>query len=119
MSQDHLESLFACIRGKNGFNNNPNVRHFKSSLKRILLRHTIVSSKHANYVMFELQSIGSVFSIKWSSHRSPIQINSVIESEVNYLSLISQRDRAEYWNTPCRRRTFLREYFDWLKVTLF
>jgi len=73
MSQDHLELLFACIRGKNGFNNNPDVRQFKSSLKRILLRNTIVGSKHSNCAAFETQSIGSVFSIKWSKRRSPIQ----------------------------------------------
>ena len=44
-SQDHLELLFACIRGKNGFNNNPNVQQLKSSLKKILLRNSIIGSK--------------------------------------------------------------------------
>ena len=58
LSQDHLELLFACIRGKNGFNSNPNVRHFESSLKRILLRNTIVVLKYANCLVFEPQSIG-------------------------------------------------------------
>ena len=71
-SQDHLELLFACIRGKNGFNSNPNVRHFKSSLRRILLRNAIVGSKHANCLTFEPQSIGSVFSLKWNKRSSPI-----------------------------------------------
>lgn len=33
LSQDHLELLFACIRGKNGYNNNPDVRQLKSALK--------------------------------------------------------------------------------------
>jgi hypothetical protein len=27
VSQDHLELLFACIRGKNGYNNNPDIRN--------------------------------------------------------------------------------------------
>jgi len=71
-SQDHLELLFACIRGKNGFNTNPNVRHFKSSLRRILLRNAIVGSKHANCLAFEPQSIGSIFSLKWNKRSSPI-----------------------------------------------
>ena len=31
-SQDHLELLFSCIRGKNGWNNNPDVRVFKSAM---------------------------------------------------------------------------------------
>ena len=43
-SQDHLELLFACIREINGFNNNPELRTFKSATKRILLRAPIVAS---------------------------------------------------------------------------
>ena len=30
-SQDHIELLFTCIRGKNGFNNNPDARQLKSA----------------------------------------------------------------------------------------
>ena len=37
LSQDHLELLFSCIRGRNGFNNNPNVRQFKNTMQKILL----------------------------------------------------------------------------------
>ena len=87
MSQDHLELLFACIRGKNGFNNNPDVRQFKSSLKRILLRNTIVGSKHSNCIAFETQSIGSVFSIKWSKRSSPVQPE-IHENDQNQLPTI-------------------------------
>ena len=72
-SQDHLELLFACIRGKNGFNNNPNVIQFKSSLKRILLRNSIIGSKYANCEAFDSNSVGSVFSLKWNKHSSPIE----------------------------------------------
>ena len=42
MSQDHVELLFAYIRGKNGFNNNPDARQLKSALKRILLSNSII-----------------------------------------------------------------------------
>ena len=34
VSEDHVELLFACIRGKNGYNNNPDVRQLKGALKR-------------------------------------------------------------------------------------
>ena len=43
---DHLELLFSCIRGKNGFNNNPDVRTFISAMKRILLKVSIIASRH-------------------------------------------------------------------------
>ena len=42
-SQDHL-IIVSCIRGKNGFDNNPVVHQLKSALKRILLRVSIISS---------------------------------------------------------------------------
>ena len=65
-SQDHLELLFACIRAKNGYNNNPDVVQLKSSFKRILLQNSIVGSNHANCLMFEPYSNGSIFSLNWS-----------------------------------------------------
>ena len=76
-SQDHLELLFACIRGRNGFNNNPDVLQLKSSLKKILVRNSIVGSRHANCLMFEEESNGSIFSLKWSKRASPIQGNEI------------------------------------------
>ena len=72
LSQDHLELLFSCIRGKNGFNNNPNVIQLKSCLKRILLRNSIIGSKYANCMTFEEHSNGSIFSLKWSTKKSPV-----------------------------------------------
>ena len=46
LSQDHLKLLFACIQGKSGFNNNPDVVQLKSSLRKILLRNSSMGSKH-------------------------------------------------------------------------
>lgn len=40
-SQDHLELLFAKIRSRHGYNNNPNVMQFKYALRQILIRNTI------------------------------------------------------------------------------
>ena len=73
MSQDHLELLFACIRGKNGFNNNPDARMFKSALRRLLLRNSIVASKNANCAVFEANDFNPIFSLKWSKNRAPLQ----------------------------------------------
>ena len=71
-SQDHLELFFSCIRGKNGWNNNPDVRVFKSAMKRILLKTNIIASKHANCLMFEEESTSSIFSLKWSKNRTSL-----------------------------------------------
>ena len=83
MSQDHLELLFSCIRGKNGYNNNPDVRQFKSSLKRILMRNTILGSKKANCLTFEPQSCGSVFSLKWNRRNAPLNTD-LIDNNDNF-----------------------------------
>ena len=71
-SQDHIELLFACIRGKGGFNNNPNTLQLKYALRNILLKNSITASQKANVMSFENESTGSMFSLKWSKHRSPI-----------------------------------------------
>ena len=73
VSQDHLELLFACIRGKNGYNNNPDVRIFKSALKRLMLRNSIVASKNANCAMLEENDFNPIFSLKWSKNRAPLE----------------------------------------------
>ena len=91
-SQDHLELLFACIRGKNGFNNNPDIRTFKSALKRILLRASIVASKHANCITFEEEASSPIFSLKWSKSRTPLctdnDFSSEDDSSVDILDII-------------------------------
>lgn len=67
-SQDHLELLFSCI---------PDVRKFKSALKKILLRVSVVASKHANCLMFEDESVSPIFSLKWSRNRTPLVDNNI------------------------------------------
>ena len=69
-SQDHLELLNSCIRGKNGFNNNPGIRQFKSALRKILLRASVVASKHSNCMFFEADVSSPIFSLKWTKNRS-------------------------------------------------
>ena len=72
LSQNHLELLFACIRGKNEFNNNPDVRQFKSALGKILLRISVVGSRYSNCMTFENEFISPVYSLKWSRKKSSL-----------------------------------------------
>ena len=73
-SQDNLELLFSCIRGLNGWNNNPDLRQFKSSLKRILLRVSTRRSKYGNCENFSSSSSRPLFQFKWSQRRTPLSI---------------------------------------------
>ena len=72
-SQDHIELLFACIRGRGGSNNNPNTLQFKHVMRNLLLKNSIVASSKANVMSFNEYCTGSLFSLKWTKHRSPIQ----------------------------------------------
>jgi len=88
--QDHLELLFACIHGKNGFNNNLNVQQLKSSLKRILLRNSIVGSKLGNCLTFQDQAAGSIFALKWTKRRAPlVEKEEVPEEDSKYIEHLS------------------------------
>ena len=72
-SQDHLELLNACIRGRNGDNSNPNVQQFRSALKKILQRASITASKYANCVSFEDDVSSPIFELKYTKNRSALQ----------------------------------------------
>ncbi len=87
MLQDHLDLLFACFRGKNGFNNNPDVVQLKSALRKILLRNSIVGSKYSNCLTFEKESAGSIFSLKWTRRRTPlIDHNAFSDADIKMLT---------------------------------
>ena len=91
-SQDHLELLFACIRGKNGFNNNPDIIQLKSSLRKILLRNSIIGSKHANCLTFESSSAGSIFSLKWNKRNAPLsEKNDLTDDEKIFVKELSTK----------------------------
>ena len=95
LSQDHLELLFSCIRGKNGFCKNPDVRMFKSSLQRILLRNSIVGSKFSNCTNFQDEGCGSIFSLKWNKRNSPVN-DSTPESEEDVRTLFKNILTIQY-----------------------
>lgn len=47
-SQDHLETLFGCIRQMFGCNTNPTVRQFESAFKRLVGQHQITANQLSN-----------------------------------------------------------------------
>ncbi|KAH7953865.1 hypothetical protein HPB49_013150 [Dermacentor silvarum] len=48
VSQDHVETFFGCIRGRDGFNNNPTAAQFTASYKRLLVQTEVTSSSAGN-----------------------------------------------------------------------
>ena len=72
IGQDHLELLFNCIRGKLGFNTNPDAREFQFALKKILLHAALSPSRHGNCLFLEENRSSPIFSLKWTKNRSPL-----------------------------------------------
>lgn len=51
--QDPLEQFFGMIRARNGFNNNPNIQHFKGAFRRLLCNLKIEAPDSGNCRIFE------------------------------------------------------------------
>ena len=79
----------ACICGKNGFNNNPDVRNFKLALKRLLLQNSAVTSKNVNSAVFEENYFNHLFSLKWLKNRALLQ-------ETGEVNGVNDRDILPY-----------------------
>ncbi len=80
-SQDNLELLFRCIRGKGGFNNNPDTLQFRSSLRQLLLKNSIKCSKNANCLEQEVGECSSIFHFQWDSRRTePLLTMATVDS---------------------------------------
>lgn len=62
MSQDHLEMLFAVIRSRGRFNNNPTAVQFEGAYKRLLVPNEIGSVETSNCVKQDVTSILTVSS---------------------------------------------------------
>ena len=56
--------FFSCVRAGVGFNNNPNALQLKYAFRKILLHNAILSSDKANFMRFEENHNGSLFSFK-------------------------------------------------------
>jgi hypothetical protein len=56
LSQDHIEMFFGSIRRRNGCNNNPTCRIFKSAYKRLVVYNEICSTENSNVIdQFDLK----------------------------------------------------------------
>jgi DNA transposase THAP9 len=88
LSQDYLEKFFSAIRGRNGFNNNPNALQFQTSYKRLLVRHEIKEFQNGN-CLFDNVEILHVSSRK-DNLKCPIgnpdMLQSTIEFDHDYVS---------------------------------
>ena len=90
MSQDHIECLFSKIRSMGGFNNNPNVIHFKAALRKLLVKQQISASTAANCADSSVS--GAIFELKWSRRTSAIDNNRFEESSQEDEELFSLLD---------------------------
>ena len=69
-SQDHLELIFNCDRGKLGNYNNPDVKEFHFALLRRILMHAALSpSENGNCLFLEEDRSSPIFSLKWTKNR--------------------------------------------------
>lgn len=70
MGQDHIETLFSKIRSRGGFNNNPDILSFKSSLKSLLVKSDITPSSSANCIELDpSQQQGTLGSLLFSAKK--------------------------------------------------
>lgn len=60
-----IEILFAKIRSRHGYNNNPNVLQFKYTMRQILMRNSIKCSKSMNCIEMDNDPVGAIFDIVW------------------------------------------------------
>lgn len=59
-----METFFSAIRSQGGFNNNPSAKHFKSSYKRLLVRHEVKAAKTGNCMINDIQILFVSFANK-------------------------------------------------------
>ena len=105
--QDHLELLFNCVRGKLGFNNNPDVREFQFALSKILLRAAFSPSRHSNCLLLDEDRSSPILSLKWSKK----------VKEVDCLGFaarnsLSSKDLFKYFSTSWAISSFYNKSFN-------
>lgn len=75
VSQDHVEVTFSRIRGRCGFNNNPNAIQLKSAMKQIIVKNVISTSTAANRAALDLKPYGDVCQIRRAPKKGKIDAN--------------------------------------------
>ena len=85
LSQDHLETFFASIRSRHGFNNNPNAIQFRSAYKQLIIHNEVKSPSSANCVKVDDTNILTI------SSTSKI-VKKAVEEDESYDPLILSTD---------------------------
>lgn len=85
LSQDHLEMFFSCIRAMGGYNNNPNVKQFLASYKRLLHHNEIKPSTQGNCIPLDNIPILNVSSHKTSSSNTERENENNEDENNNYM----------------------------------
>ena len=98
ISQDHIELLFNCLRGKLGHNTNPDVQEFRYALRRILLHAAMSPSSHGNCLFLEEDRSSPIFSLKWTKNRSPIGEAEEIDNELVGIDLNVENSELKEYN---------------------
>jgi len=99
-SQDHLETFFSAVRGRNGFNNNPSCFQFEHAYKRLLVNNQITASCFRNCGILDATTIlplefNTTNNITESSSKeltdhdyieSSVSLSSYVEDVVEYIA---------------------------------
>ncbi|EFN64884.1 THAP domain-containing protein 9, partial [Camponotus floridanus] len=115
-SQDHLELFFSCIRGRGGWNDNPNVLQFKWALRQLLFRNSVRASFNANCLgdTYEVPAILKFRTPKRTIHDDNcININEeelqALSNSIDNVNLSFLQQNILYYITGSIIRTLLTE----------
>ena len=98
LSQDHLEVFFSCVRGRNGWNNNPNSLQFQHSLQKMLFSREVKASLKANCVQYEHEAQTPLFTLKWSKHAAPLNTINVERRNDEESSVLTDIERMSLYS---------------------
>lgn len=82
LSQDYLETFFSAIRGRNGFNNNPNALQFQTSYKRLLIRHELKEFQNGNCIFDNIEILH--VSSRKENLKCPIGNSDMLQSTIEF-----------------------------------
>ncbi len=74
--------LFRCIRGKGGFNNNPDTQQFRASLRKLLMKNDVRCSTNANCLAMDGSKCTSILNVKCSCRSAPLVESTADDDEL-------------------------------------
>lgn len=84
LSQDHLELFFGCIRSHSGYNNNPTVRQFVATYKRLLVHNQIKASFRGNCIPLDEINILNCNTDDANKQDNMVPTISILENMIRY-----------------------------------